>query len=142
MTQSLIFQPFLGMMLLNLAVATYMYIRRLSYLHVNRIDPATLSTPRSGARIIPDDVSLPAYNLHNLVELPILFYALCIYLYVTRNVDTVYVACAWWFLLFRVSHSLVHCTINNVPMRFTVYVLSSLGLWVMVARAAIGAFHS
>ena len=127
------------MMFLTFLVWTYMYIRRLSYLHANKVDPASISTPVAGVREIPAHINLAAFNLSNLFELPILFYALCLYLFVTGGVDTVHIATAWWFVAFRVFHSVVHCTNNNVPLRFTLYMLSSVGLWIMVGRAAANA---
>jgi hypothetical protein len=43
------------------------------------------------ARISPASVSNPSDNLKNLFEIATLFYALCLYLYVIRQVDHVYV---------------------------------------------------
>jgi hypothetical protein len=34
-------------------------------------------------------------------------------------------------------HSLVHCTFNFVPLRFWLYVISALALWLMVLRIAV-----
>jgi hypothetical protein len=34
-------------------------------------------------------------------------------------------------------HSAVHCTVNFIPLRFVLYVVSAGALWFMVARAAI-----
>lgn len=139
-TESNIFLPFFGTMILTFVVWIYMYVRRLSYLHANKVDHASIATPVAGARVIPHEVSLAAYNLRNLLELPILFYAVCLYLFVTGNVDSVQIASAWWFFVFRVGHTVVHCTSNYVPLRFSLYILSSVGLWIMVVRAAVGAF--
>jgi hypothetical protein len=44
---------------------------------------------------------------------------------------------AWGFFLFRVLHSVVHCTFNFIPLRFALYVISAGALWFMVIRAAI-----
>ena len=50
-----------------------------------------------------------------------LFYALTLYLFVTKQVDTLYVDAAWVFVAFRVLHSAVHCTFNLVMLRFYLY---------------------
>jgi hypothetical protein len=42
---------------------------------------------------------------------------------------------AWWFLAFRVLHSVIHCTYNKVLHRFAAYFVSALALWAMVLRA-------
>ena len=134
-----IFVPFFGMLLLTFVVWLYMYVRRLHFIFTNRVRSQDLTTAEKGARIIPETISYPAHNLRNLFELPVVFYALCIYLYVTASVDSVYVAGAWLFLGFRILHSAVHCTVNIVLLRFALHNLGSLVLWFMVFRAAVAA---
>jgi len=140
MSADAIFGPFLGMLLLTLVVWVVMYVRRLAFLRVNRVDPQKLTTPERGAAIIPEQVSYPSYNLRNLFELPVVFYALCLYLYVSGRVDDTYVFAAWLFLGSRIVHSLVHCTVNIVTLRFLAYAVGAITLWFMVVRAALGYF--
>lgn len=132
-----IFAPFLGMMLLTLVVWLYMYTRRLIFLFRNRIDYREVDTPEKAAQVVPDEVAYASNNFKNLFELPVLFYATCIYLYVTGTVDTAYLIAAWWFFGFRIAHSYVQCTTNVVPRRFAAYIISAVGLWFMVVRAAL-----
>ena len=40
---------------------------------------------------------------------------------------------AWLFVGLRAAHSVVHCTVNIVKVRFVFYLLSSLVLWFMLA---------
>ena len=60
-------------------------------------------------------------NLINLFEFPILFYAICVVLYVTGKVDAYFVLLAYWFVGLRVAHSLYHIFINgfigDMPLR-------------------------
>ena len=135
-----IFQPFFAMMLLTLAVWIYMYIRRTSFLTRERIDLRKVDTPAKMDAVVPGDVNLPAYALRNQFELPVIFYALCLYLYATSEADTVYLAAAWLFVAGRAVHAVIYCTTNKVMHRFASYFLSALILWVMVARAALAAF--
>ena len=83
----------------------------------------------------PAAVSNPSDNLKNLFELPVLFYALALLLFVTNRVDATYVAAAWAFVVFRAAHSVVHCTFNRVMVRFSCYLAASLALWFMLLRA-------
>lgn len=131
-----IFVPFFGMVLLTFVVWLFMYVRRLRFIVTNRIDTRRLTTPEKGASLIPEEVSWPAYNLRNLFELPVLFYALCLYLFVTNGVDHTYVISAWLFFGLRVLHSLIHSTVNIVNLRFSIYMLSAFVLWFMLFRAA------
>ena len=138
MNQSAIFAPFMTMMLLTLIVWFYMYSRRIPFLQTSRTNLNTL-TPAELARISPSAVANPSDNLKNLFELPTLFYALSLYLYVTNKVDAIYLDAAWVFTAFRILHSAVHCTINVVLVRFWLYAISAVALWFMVVRAAVSA---
>ena len=138
MNQSAIFAPFLATMLLTLIVWFYMYFKRIPLIQKSKINPNDL-TPAELARISPRSVSNPSDNLKNLFELPTLFYGLVLYLFVTNKVDETYLIAAWIFAAFRVLHSAVHCTVNIVILRFWLYCISALGLWFMVARAAVSA---
>ena len=137
MTQSAIFGPFLAMMLLTLVVWVYMYVRRIRFITKNNINSQDLSVPGELARLSPPEVSNPSDNLKNLFEMPVFFYALVLYLFVTNQVDTVYVGAAWIIVAFRVLHSAVHCTINFVMLRFYLYLFSSIALWFIAVRAAL-----
>ena len=133
-----IFGPFFAMILLTFTVWTVMYVRRIRYSMANRIHAQRLGTPEKAVKILPEEVQYPAYNLSNLLELPIIFYALCLYLFVTGNVDALYVIAAWSYAGLRAVHSAIQCTTNIVMRRFAVYMASSLVLSFMVFRAALG----
>lgn len=139
MTQEAIFIPFFCLMLLTIIVWCYMYYLRLTFFVREKINPQSVATTRDMMNLVPDRISTPSENLANLFELPVLFYALCIYLYVTAQVTTSYLVLAWLFVLFRAGHSLVHCTYNRVMHRFALYMVSSLLLWVAIVMAAIAA---
>jgi hypothetical protein len=136
MIESVIFQPFIATMLLTLVVWVYMYGRRLPFIFASGLDPKQM-TPQELARRSPPQVSNPSDNLKNLFELPTIFYAVVLYLYVTHQVDRGYLVAAWGFFLFRTLHSAVHCTFNFIPLRFVLHVISAVALWVMVIRATL-----
>lgn len=139
MQQTAIFAPFFSMLLLTLVVWVYMYARRIPFIQRNKLSPDQL-TPAELARISPPAVSNPSDNLKNLFEIPTIFYALVLYLHVTNQVDTAYLAAAWIFVAFRIFHSAVHCTVNIVIVRFSLYCVSTLAVWFMAVRAAYHVF--
>jgi hypothetical protein len=139
MDQTDILLPFLGTMLLTMIVWFYMYSRRIPFILRSQLTPQQL-TPAELARVSPPAVANPSDNLKNLFELPTIFYAVVLYLYVAQQVDAWYVGAAWIFFAFRVIHSAVHCTFNFVPLRFWMYAISALALWFMVLRIAWGLF--
>ena len=137
MSQTAIFGPFFAMMLLTLVVWMYMYVRRIAFIRGNQLSPEDLAVPGELARLSPAAVSNPSDNLKNLFEIPVLFYALALYLFVTDQVDAAHLFAAWVFVAFRALHSAVHCTFNHVLLRFNLYLVSTLALWFMFARAAL-----
>jgi hypothetical protein len=140
MEQSAIFGPFFATMFLTLAVWVYMYVRRIHFITSQRLGPGDLAKPGELARVSPAAVSNPSDNLKNLFEIPVLFYALALYLFVTGQVDAPHLGAAWVFVAFRALHSAVHCTFNLVMLRFYLYLAATMAVWFMLARAALAHF--
>lgn len=139
MSNDFILLPMLGMMVLTAVVWFVLYARRIPAMRRAGKPTQAYTTPDKGAAWLPEEVSYPANNFKNLFELPVLFYALCLYLYVTATAGTVDVIAAWLFLVFRMVHSAIHCTVNIVIMRFAAYSAAALALWFMLGRAVWGA---
>ena len=137
MTQNSIFSPFFAMVFLTLFVWMYLYIRRIHFITKNKIRSQDLTVSGALAKISPPFVSNPSDNFKNLFEIPVIFYALVLYLFVTKQVDTVYVSAAWIFVIFRAFHSIVHCTFNLIMLRFYLYLFSTLTVWFIVIRVAV-----
>jgi hypothetical protein len=137
MEQDKILGPFFAMILLTLVVWIYMYVRRIGFIAGNKISAEELAIPGELARRSPPAVSNPSDNLKNLFEIPVLFYALVLYLFVTNSADPAYVDTAWIFVVFRSLHSAVHCTFNRVMLRFYFYLVSTLAVWFIAIRAAL-----
>ena len=81
-------------------------------------------------------------NLINLFEFPILFYAICVVLYVTGKVDAYFVLLAYWFVGLRVAHPLYHIFINgfigDMPLRALLWLPSWLiVIWMWVRFASL-----
>jgi hypothetical protein len=139
MLQPLI-QPIVVLMLLTMIVWIYMYVMRIGYIKQHHIDPQTAATPEAMAKVLPDKINAPSNNLKNLLELPVIFYVVCICFLALRPVDQITVNLAWAYVTLRAVHSVIHCTVNIVIWRFVAYFLSSLVLWLMVMRLAMFAF--
>jgi len=137
-----IFLPMLATMSLTAVVWFYMYARRIPAMYRVGLVAQTYTTPDKTVEHLPAEVNYSANNFKNLCELPILFYGLCLYLFVTQNVDAVYIAAAWSFFALRTLHSIVHCTKNIVMLRFYLYVAGALAIWFMLGRALIAAISS
>jgi hypothetical protein len=138
MAQSAIFTPFFATFLLTFLVWIYMYIQRIRFISSDLVRSQDLAIPGKLAQISPAHVSNPSDNFKNLFEIPVIFYAIVLYLFITNQVDALYVNAAWIFVGLRTLHSIVHCTFNRVMLRFYLYLCSTLAVVFMAIRAA---FH-
>jgi hypothetical protein len=83
---------------------------------------------------VPPDVSIPNRNYMNLLELPLLFYVVCVVLYVTAGASRLAVYVAWAYVVMSVVHSLIHLSYNHVLHRLAAFTLSNaalVSLWVI-----------
>jgi hypothetical protein len=136
MGQDAIFSPFFATLLLTFLVWVYMYIRRIHFITSRKIRSKDLAVPGKLAEISPPSVSNPSDNLKNLFEIPVIFYVLILYLFVTNQVDALYLNAAWLFAILRGLHSIVHCTFNLVMLRFYLYLFSTLAVVFIAIRLA------
>src|SRR5450755_4475367 len=63
---------------------------------------------------VPSYVSIPNRNYMNLLELPMLFYVVCLLLYVTGGASSLVIGVAWTYVFLRIVHSAIHLTYNHV----------------------------
>ena len=89
---------------------------------------------------VPGQVAIPNRNYMNLLEVPVLFYVVCLMYYVSDRVDQSLLTMAWAYVGFRAVHSLVHLTYNHVFHRLVVFGISNvilILLWLRFFRAAV-----
>ena len=86
---------------------------------------------------VPPAVSIPNRNYMNLLELPMLFYVVCIVLYLTAGASTTTIALAWAYVALRIGHSLIHLTYNRVVHRLAVFAASNVALVMLWVAAGI-----
>lgn len=79
---------------------------------------------------VPDDLLQARDHYKNLFELPLLFYLLCILVYLTVDVTTVDLVFSWSFVAFRYIHSYIRATSNWVPRRFAFFAAGFVVLFV------------
>ena len=85
----------------------------------------------------PDErVERPARAYMNLLELPVLFYAVSLLMLTTGTVDSIQVSLAWVFVAARYAHAFVHIGFNFVPLRFAAFLAGAITLAVIWTRFA------
>ncbi|MEP1472525.1 MAG: MAPEG family protein [Halieaceae bacterium] len=77
---------------------------------------------------MPDRVNWKSHNYTHLMEQPTLFYAVVVILAVAGDTSTLNTNLAWAYCGLRVLHSLWQGLVNTVPVRFGLFLLSSLCL--------------
>ncbi|MCK9534517.1 MAG: MAPEG family protein [Pseudomonas sp.] len=79
----------------------------------------------------PESMLKLGRNFSNLLEVPILFYTVCIISLTLGGNDKLMTGFAWVFVILRVIHSIIHITYNNPFHRFLVFLLSSIIILIM-----------
>lgn len=83
---------------------------------------------------MPERIQLTSKNLTNLFETPVLFFVLAFFLYAKGMETPFYIGMAWAYVIFRIVHSMIHITTNNVNLRFFTFLLSLIVLvWMYTA---------
>lgn len=84
--------------------------------------------------VIPDEINWKAHNYAHLMEQPTLFYAAVMILAIL-GAGSLDVALAWGYVGIRVVHSVWQATVNRVPVRFALFLLSTFCLIGLAIRA-------
>jgi len=85
---------------------------------------------------VPSHVSVPNRNYMNLLELPVLFYVVCLMLFSAGVTSNTILGLAWTYVVLRVAHSLIHLGYNNVLHRLAAFAISNFVLASMWVSAA------
>lgn len=128
--------PTMALALLIFAVWFVLLRRRFAHIAAN---PPTAKTFADGERVARyfRPVERPAYNLANLFEMPVLYFALVPLLMLTGHASTSQVMLAWIFVGSRALHTVVHIGPNAVRLRARLYIASCVALAAMWLGFAI-----
>jgi hypothetical protein len=85
---------------------------------------------------IPDKANWPAHNHTHLHEQPTLFYAVSVILAVV-GAGAIDVTLAWIYVGLRIAHSLWQILINKIPLRFILFLSSTIVLIILAVRAVM-----
>ena len=121
-----IFAPMAALIALTFVVLTLIPIKRFRAGFAGEITGEDFRFGESAR--VPGHVSIPNRNYMNLLELPMLFYVLCLSLYVTHTVTGLEYGLAWAYVALRAAHSAVHLTLNHIFIRLTIFATSNVVL--------------
>ena len=127
-----IFWPVLAQVLLIYVVYLTVSARRIGAIKAGTAKPSDFKVPE----IEREPSATAVRNLSTQFELPVLFFAACLSLYVTGAAGTAALVAAWAFVLVRVVHAYVHLTSNRVLLRRRLFIVSlavNLVQWLLLA---------
>lgn len=133
-----IFWPVLVQMLLTFVIYGVVSSRRVAAIKAGQAKPSDYRVPI----VEPEASATAARSLINQFELPVLFYAACILLFVLGAAGPAAVAAAWGFALARIGHAYVHVTSNRLRLRRPLFVTSfafAFILWGLIVARLIAA---
>ena len=76
----------------------------------------------------PEEVEQARQHFKNCFEIPVLFYVLSLFIYMTDNLHIFNLVFAWLFIFFKIVHSYIRMTSNNVIYRARAFILSLIFL--------------
>jgi hypothetical protein len=106
MNPTAIIWPMIAHVVLVYALYVVLWKRRVGAVRTGRAEPAQFRTRGHE----PEESIAVHGSIMNQFELPVLFHAACLALYVTSGVNVVTVGLAWLFILTRYIHAWVHVT--------------------------------
>ncbi len=114
---------------LTFCIALVLFARRIAEMKRRKIHPQSIANSVQSLHVMEDVRA--SDNFRNLFEVPVLFYALCALLLVTKSASMFLAVAAWVFVVLRCIHSWIQCTNNKVMHRFYVFTASTLLLLLM-----------
>jgi hypothetical protein len=85
---------------------------------------------------VDPQVNWPAHNYSHLMEQPTVFYPTVVILAI-MGAGALDVALAWAYVALRIIHSIWQATVNKVPVRFLLFITSTMVLVVLAIRAVM-----
>ena len=124
----------------SLLMLLWMVITRLPAMRSSGIDLAKAPPGGRGAdleKVLPANVNWKSHNYTHLMEQPTLFYAVIVILTLVGATGRTNVALAWSYVGLRIVHSFWQATVNTIPVRLTLFALSTACLIGLAANAVL-----
>jgi len=127
-----IFWPMIVQAFLTLAIYVVMFSRRKAAVRSGEARMTDFRVPSAE----PDRSATAVRAVANQYELPVLFYVVCLSLYVTNGAHWLAVILAWIFAVSRILHAVVHLGSNDLRLRMPTFVAGFIAvvlLWLILA---------
>jgi hypothetical protein len=128
--------PVVALAAWSLLMLIWLYATRIPAMQRAGIKPGEIK-PGADLPKLPAWASNVADNYNHLMEQPTIFYATAFALQLLSQTDQNTIMLAWAYVGLRVIHSLVQATVNIILVRFSIFVISSVVLGLLIFRAAV-----
>ncbi len=132
-----IIAPVITLVLWSLIMWIWMYVTRIPAIQKARIrlDPHAPSGEQS--KLLPSVVRWKADNYNHLMEQPTIFYAIVFALTFIGEGTGLNVQLAWAYVVLRIIHSVFQALVNKIEIRFLIFVLSNIPLFILSVNAGL-----
>jgi hypothetical protein len=130
-------RPVVALAAWTMVMWAWMYATRLPAMRAARMKPDPDAPRGEQMATLPPRVRWKADNYNHLMEQPTVFYPVAIVLALVSTDAGTDAALAWAYVALRVVHSIFQAVVNKIEVRFGIFVLSSLALVAMIARAVL-----
>ena len=86
--------------------------------------------------VVAPRINWPSHNYSHLTEQPTVFYPTVMILAI-MGAGAIDVTLAWVYVALRIVHSIWQATVNKVPVRFLLFITSTIALLVLAIRAVM-----
>lgn len=130
--------PVAAMVFLTFSMLSLMLYYRIKAVRMRQLSPRYFKLNKG--ENVPDHLVAITQNYENLLEIPILFYIVCIIAIILNQSAEYFMLHAWVYVILRIFHSIIHTTYNHIVHRLLVFLLSCLvlvSMWIKVVLITV-----
>jgi hypothetical protein len=129
--------PVIALAAWSLIMLIWLYATRIPAMQRANIKPGDIK-PGAELPALPPWAANVADNYNHLMEQPTIFYAVALALQLLGQTWEINITLAWAYVGLRILHSLLQATLNIIIVRFTIFVISSIVLGILIFHALVG----
>ena len=133
-----ILAPAAVLILWSLLILIWTVAVRIGALKKAGIDLSKAAPGRRGINldgVLPDKAQWKSHNYNHLMEQPTLFYAVIAILAIAGAGTGLNLQLAWAYVVLRITHSLWQALVNRIPVRLSLFALSTFCLIALAINA-------
>ncbi len=125
--------PMAALVFLTIAIMLVMLYLRVNAVRSRKLSPRYFKINKGGEP--PEQLVTITQNFNNLLEIPILFYVVCILAILLNQQQGYFITTAWIYVVLRYVHSIIHTSYNHILHRLFVFSASCIvlvAMWIKI----------